>query len=62
MVPFYIPRSEGTELAIKLTTYEKQPPPQLLAQGERLIEILIKHDETEPDDDSFLPFDDDLPF
>lgn len=27
MIPFFIPRSEGTELAIKLITYKKQKPP-----------------------------------
>ncbi len=27
MVPFFIPRTEGTELAVKLVTYKKSPPP-----------------------------------
>ncbi len=27
LVPFYIPRSAGTQLAIKLVTYKKSPPP-----------------------------------
>lgn len=27
MIPFFIPRSSGTDLAVKLVTYAKQPPP-----------------------------------
>jgi hypothetical protein len=27
LVPFYIPRTEGTDLAVKIITYQKQPPP-----------------------------------
>lgn len=27
LVPFYVPRSEGNDLAVKITTYQKTPPP-----------------------------------
>src|SRR5690606_33131165 len=27
LVPFYVPRSEGTDLSVKIVTYKKSPPP-----------------------------------
>jgi hypothetical protein len=29
LVPFYIPRSSGTDLSVKIITYRKQPPPNV---------------------------------
>ncbi len=40
LVPFYIPRSEGTQLAIRIQTYLKAPPPnEWVISGEKSLSL-----------------------